>query len=375
MTRRAIAGRVAALGGAAALLTACGYHGVSSLPLPGAIGGSGTHQVTVVLADATNLVPQETCRANDTIVGSVSSITLGPDLRARATCAIEDSVRLPANTVATVAETSLLGERYVSLDPPPGSAPTGALPSGAVIPFGVNRTAPDTEEVLGSLSMVLNGGNLRAVHTITAETNQALAGHETDIRSLIDQLTTLTGQLDARRGDITASLDAVDRLSTTLARQREVLGRALDTVPGGLQVLNRHREQVVTLLRRLSELSRTATPVLRDSTADTVADLRHLDPILTALARNGRQIAPALELLSFPVPRNGLNAVKGDFVGSHFTIHLDLDTLNNLLAQEAQAPPSNRGRASEPPPPPPVNSAPAPPPLPPPGDLLDGGHR
>jgi phospholipid/cholesterol/gamma-HCH transport system substrate-binding protein len=339
---------LAGITGMAALLAACGYHNLGGLSLPGAISGSGTYPVTVVLDDATNLVPAETCRANDAIVGSVTAITLGPDLRAHVTCAIKDPVRLPANTTATVAETSLLGERYVSLAPPTGTSPAGALPAGALpqgalIPADRSTTTPSTEEILGSLSMVLNGGNLQAVHTIATETNQALGGHEKDIRSLLGQLTTLTGQLDARRADITASLDGLDRLSGTLAQQRDVLGSALDTIPAGLGVLNQHRQQILTLTSRLAALSHTATPVLRASITDTVTDLRALDPILAALAQDGRQIPPALELLSFPIPRNGLHAVKGDYAGSHFTIHLDPEALNSLITQQAQTPLSNRG--------------------------------
>ena len=61
---------------ALALLSACGYEGARSLPLPGAIGGDDTYRLTVVFTDATNLVPKETCRANDTVVGSVESVEL-----------------------------------------------------------------------------------------------------------------------------------------------------------------------------------------------------------------------------------------------------------------------------------------------------------
>jgi len=324
------------------LLGGCGYRGVTSLPLPGAVGGSGTYQVTAVFDDATNLVPKETCRANDVTVGSVASITVGPDLRAHITCAIQDSVHLPANAVASVAETSLLGERFVAFDPPPGAQPSGQLAPGAIIGPDATRADPGTEQVLGTLSMVLNGGSLGRVQTISTELNQALAGHETDTRDLLDQLTTLTGQLDQHRGDITHALDSLDRLSTTVADQRDVLGRALDTVPDGVRVLNDQRDEVISLLRHLHDLSDSAVPVLDASKDDTVADLEALRPILDDLAKNGRQIAPALELLSYPFPANALDAIKGDYAGLFATVNVNLNTINTLLQQEAQAPLSNR---------------------------------
>ncbi|MDT7684949.1 MAG: phospholipid/cholesterol/gamma-HCH transport system substrate-binding protein [Pseudonocardiales bacterium] len=330
------------------VLSGCGYRGVTSLPLPGAIGGAGTYEVTAVFDDATNLVPKETCRANDVTVGSVASITVGPDLRAHVTCAIQDTVALPANAVASLAETSLLGERFVAFEPPAGAQPTGRLAPGAVIAPNSTRADPDTEQVLGTLSMVLNGGSLGRVQTISTELNQALGGHETDTRGLLDQLTTLTGQLDQHRGDITHALDSLDRLSTTVADQRDVLGRALDTVPDGVRVLNDQRDRVISLLRHLHDLSDAAVPVLDESKDDTIADLKSLRPILDDLAENGRQIAPALELLSYPFPANALDAIKGDYAGLFATVNLNLNTIETLLRQEAQAPLSNRLGAAAP---------------------------
>ena len=357
------------------LLSGCGYSGVTSLPLPGAIGGSGTYEVTAVFDDATNLVPKETCRANDVTVGSVQSITVGPDLRAHVTCAIQDSVQLPANAIASLAETSLLGERFIAFAPPPGTQPIGQLAPGAVIAPEATRADPGTEQVLGTLSMVLNGGSLGRVQTISAELNQALTGHETDTRGLLDQLNRLTGQLDEHKGDITHALDSLDRLSSTVADQRDVLGRALDTVPDGVRVLNNQRDQVISLLRHLHDLSDAAVPVLDESKDDTVADLEALRPILDDLAKNGRQIAPALELLSYPFPANALDAIKGDYAGLFATVNVNLDTITTLLEQEAQAPLSNRLGGSAPA----LPSLPSLPALTPPTTTLDqlltGGGR
>jgi phospholipid/cholesterol/gamma-HCH transport system substrate-binding protein len=347
------------------VLGGCGYRGVSSLPLPGAIDGAGTYEVTAVFDDATNLVPKETCRANDVTVGSVTSITVGPDLRAHVTCAIRDTVAIPANAIASLAETSLLGERFVAFDPSPGAQPVGQLAPGAVLAPEATRADPDTEQVLGTLSMVLNGGSLGRVQTISTELNQALAGHETDTRGLLDQLTTLTGQLDQHRGDITHALDSLDRLSTTVANQRDVLGRALDTVPNGVRVLNDQRDHIISLLRHLHDLSDAAVPVLDESRDDTIADLKALRPILDDLAENGRQIAPALELLSYPFPANAQDAIKGDYAGLFATVNVNLNTIETLLRQEAQAPLSNRlGGAA------PVLPGPLPLPLPLPSGVM-----
>ena len=313
------------------LLTGCGVNG-GGVWLPGAVGGAGSYPVTAAFDDVSNLVPQETCRAGDVVVGNVSAITLGPDLRARVTCAIDDAVSLPANAVAAVRETSLLGERFVALDPPAGAAPTGRLAPGTAVPSADNPTSPGTEQVLGALSSVLTGGNLGAFNTVTSELNQAMTGHEDDIRTTLTRLNTFTGQLDTHRADITRTLDSLDRLAGTVARQRDVLGRALDTVPDGLAALNDQRSRLLSLLDHLRDLSDTARPVLKSGTDDIAADLHSLDPILDRLAAEGHGVAPALEALALPIGRTSEHAVKGDFGGFFGNVQFDVDALNAMLS-------------------------------------------
>lgn len=331
-------------------MAGCGYEGAQSLPLPGAIGGSDTYQVTVVIDDATNLVPKETCRANDVQIGSVQSVKLGKDLKARVVCAIKKSAQLPANTVGRLARTSLLGEPYIALDPPQGQQPHGALKPNTVLPASSTQADPNTEQVLGALSAVLNGGNLGRIADITSELNQTIQGHGGDIRKLLDELTTLTGHLNVHRGDITHALDSLNHLSATVAKQRATISSALDAVPAGLRVLNRQRPKLTATLQQLSTLSSVAVPLIERSKANTVADLKHLRPVLDQLGKNGTEIASALELATdFPFPRNANSVIKGNWGGMFGQIHINADTLNELLRQElASLQQPTNGAPSEP---------------------------
>ena len=60
------------------------------------------------------------------------------------------------------------------------------LASGDVIPITHTGSAPETEEVLGALSLLLNGGGLQQIKIITTELNKALDGNEAAIRDLLD---------------------------------------------------------------------------------------------------------------------------------------------------------------------------------------------
>lgn len=328
--------RLVVAAAAVLVLSGCAYHGAESLPLPGAIGGSGTYQVTVVFADATNLVPKESCRANDTIVGSVLSIQLDRQLHARVVCSIKNSVTLPGNAIATLRETSLLGERYVDFDPPMGVAARGRLQPGAVVAEDSSHADPDAEMVLGALSQLLNGGSLGSLDTITSELGTALS--TSDLRGTVHELSQAVGQLASHRGDIVHTLQALNRLTGDLSRQRQVIAETLDAVPKGLAVLDRQRPKLIATLQTLTALSSQAVPLIQQSKANSVADLRHLAPVLEKLSTQSHQIAQAVEALAtFPFPHNSESLIKGDYGGMFANFSLNVAMLNKLLGIRAPA--------------------------------------
>lgn len=316
---------------------ACDYQGASSLPLPGGTGKDG-YTVTAVFDDVTNLVPEETCRVGSVVVGSVESVELTDDLKAEVVCRIEPDVELAGNAVATLRETSLLGERFVALDPPPGEPPTGELAPGAVLEEATSHVVPNVEVVLGALSAVLNGGGLSNVDTISRELTAALSG--SDLGATTRRFAALVGTLSDHRSELVAALDAVDRLAAVLGDQRDVIGAALDSIPDGLAALDRQRPRLVRTLAALGDLSEVALPLIRETKDATVADLELLAPILDDLADSKRLLARALEgIITFPFPSYTKYVTKGDYAGMFATFALDIDSLNKLLgAQVPQQP-------------------------------------
>lgn len=316
-------------------LAGCGYRGAASLPLPGGVGKGG-YAVSMVFDDVTNLVPQETCRAGDVVIGSVESVTLRDDLKAEVVCRIKADVRLPANAVPMLRETSLLGERFIALDPPAGERAAGVLARGASLDSSNAHVVPDVEVVLGALSQLLNGGGLDSITTISRELSTALSG--ADLGDTTRTVHRLVATLNDNRGDIVRALDGLDRLAAELADQREVIGSALDAIPDGLQVLDEERPRLVRTLEELGELSDETTPFLRTTKADTIADFRHLTNILNNLARSKERLATAVESIStFPFPTYSKYVTKYDYAGMFGLYALDLDSFNTLLAQNAPA--------------------------------------
>ena len=100
------------------------------------------------------------------------------DWHADVEISVREGVVVPANAVATVGQTSLLGSMHLALDPPPGRAPQGRLPSGATIDLNTSTTYPSTEETLSTLSALVNGGGLGQIGDVIRNTGVALAGRQ-----------------------------------------------------------------------------------------------------------------------------------------------------------------------------------------------------
>ncbi|WP_170219245.1 MCE family protein [Nocardioides litoris] len=318
------------------VLSGCDFD-VYKLPLPGGTStGEDPLTVTVEFDNVLDLVPQSSVKVNDVSVGKVTDVDLD-GYTAVVTVQIRNDVDLPANTEATIRQTSLLGEKFVSLAAPADGA-QGTLENGAMIPLDRTGDTPEVEEVLGALSLVLNGGGLDKVKTITTELNAALEGREDSVRSLLDQVSSFVGQLDQNKQDIVDAIESLNRLAIQLRRQQPKIDLALEELPSALLSLDRQRDDLVKMLGALDRLSDVGVRVIRKSKDNTIVTLRQLQPTLTQLANSGDDLVNSFNaLLTYPFvdevvgrdPQVARNLHMGDYV--NLSVQLDLDLANLQL--------------------------------------------
>lgn len=311
----------------------CGWNGVNSLPLPGAQGrGADATVITVEMANVGTLVANSPVLVDDVVVGSVSAIRLA-GWHAAVEVSLRQDAQVPANVVATIGQTSLLGSSHLALNTPPGAAPAGKLASGTTIPLNASSTYPSTEQTLASLSVVVNGGGLGQLGDIIANLGQAFSGREEQISTLITRLDTFMGALDEQREQILTSIQNLDRLATTFAQQRDVLTDALRALPPALDVLLAQRQNLTTALDRLRVFSTTATGVVHDIQADLLTNLRNLEPTLKSIADVGPKLDAAVAYATvYPYGQKTIDrAVRGDYINLHATVDLTVPRLRKEL--------------------------------------------
>ncbi|MCD6640194.1 MAG: MCE family protein [Nocardioides sp.] len=318
--------------GLALTLSACDFS-VYHLPLPGGPDvGDDPIEVTVEFADVLDLVPQSTVKVNDVNVGKVTDIEI-EGYHAVVTLALRDDVDLPDNAVAELRQTSLLGEKFVSLSAPEQGASDEPLGDGDLIPLERAGRNPEVEEVLGALSLVLNGGGVAQLKTITKELNLALEGREDSARSVLHQLRGFMGQLDDNKADIVRAIESLNRLAVSAEKQLPTIDAALEELPSALDSIDRQRDDLVKMLGALQQLSDVAVDVIVESKGATITSLQRLDPVLTQLAASGDDFTKAFQVfLTYPFvddvigrdPQVARNLHMGDYTNLSITLDVDL---------------------------------------------------
>jgi phospholipid/cholesterol/gamma-HCH transport system substrate-binding protein len=336
------------------LLAGCQFNGLNSLAMPGTAGhGSGAYSITVELPDVATLPQNSPVMVDDVTVGSVSGIQA--EQRADGTfyaavkLALNKNVVLPANSTATVSQTSLLGSMHIDLAAPKDKPASGRLADGSKIPESHTGRFPTTEEVFSALGVVVNKGNVGALEEITDETYQAVAGRQGQFADLMPRLAELTGGLNRQVNDIITAVDGLNRFSATLAQDKDNLGRALDTLPEAIGVLNKNRDHIIEAFGALKRLASVTSNILAKTKVDFAEDLKGLYSAAKALNDNRKSFVTSLQLLlTFPFPNFGIKqAVRGDYLNVFTTFDLTLRRLGETFFTTSYALDPNMMHMSE----------------------------
>lgn len=316
------------------LVSSCSSDGIYSIPLPGGADvGSDPMHIDIRFDDVLDLVPQSAVKVEGVPVGRVQDITLAEDgWTANVSTVVNSSVDLPANALAEVRQSNLLGEKFIELSAPESDTSGPRLADGAVIPLTNTRHATEVEQVLGALSLLLNGGGVAQLQPIVSELNKALGGREDRVRAVLEQANTLIGGLEDQVDDITRALDGLETLSNRVAAQTNQLTRILDELPEGIRILEEQRPQLIALLAQLDRVGRAGFDVIDTAKDDLIRDLRALRPALQELGRAAPDLVTALPLVpTYPFPDSTLEGTFGGQVNTWLSVDQQIGvTLSNL---------------------------------------------
>jgi phospholipid/cholesterol/gamma-HCH transport system substrate-binding protein len=325
-----IARRAAALLAVAVVLTSCGsWKGIANVPLPGGPGtGSNKMTIYVQMPDTLALNVNSRVRVADVYVGRVRSIEL-KNWVATLTLDLQPDVKLPANTLAKIGQTSLLGSQHVQLDTPPKPS-SQRLKNGDTIPLKNSSAFPTTERVLASIATIVRGGGIPNIEVIQTEVNNLLTGRADQIREFLNRLDTFTDQLNQQRNDITRAIDSTNRLLTIVGQRNATLDRVLTEFPPLIKHFADTRDLFADAVESLGRISKAADAALGPSSDNLHTNLQYLQRPLKQLAKASPYVLQALKLLltaPFSI-ENVPKVVRGDYINVSLNVDLTLSSLD-----------------------------------------------
>ena len=204
--------------------------------------------------DVADLFPQAPVMFADISVGKVTEISLD-GTEALVTIELDGDADVPANVIARVRRTSVLGERLIDLIVPEGEqASAAALEDGDVI--AETETRPDLENLVVEGNDVLGAVGASQIATMIDEGARGFGGNGEELGQILINFRDITGTFNKNSGTIKSLIRNIDDFNQVVATKADDHARAVVNTADALRVLD---EESVKLTDAISSLARLAT--------------------------------------------------------------------------------------------------------------------
>jgi phospholipid/cholesterol/gamma-HCH transport system substrate-binding protein len=306
-------------------LSACGLT-MGDLPIPGTGVNGDKIEVTADFRDALNLAQGALVKVNGVDAGKVTSIG-EKDFTAEVAMDIQTKAELHQGATVRLRYTTPLGELFVDVTNPK----TGPLlKDGASLDLSSTDTAPSVEDALSEASLLINGGGLDQLQTITNELNTALGGHEGDYRALLEKSRTFLTQANATTGSIDQVLSSLNAVSKTLNARKGTINAAMRDLRPAAKVLREETPAFTKLLKSMEQFSAAANGTVSATRAQLLRMLKELEPVLAEFAKNRGRFDQSLRAL-ISAAGSLDEVVPNDYAALSLNLHIDSIDVGGLL--------------------------------------------
>ncbi|GHH37589.1 MCE family protein [Lentzea cavernae] len=269
----------------ALLLLAAFYS--DDLPI---VGGGTSYAAD--FSEAAGLVPGNEVRVAGVKVGKVTKVKLNGD-RVRVTFKVKDAW-VGDRTTATIRIKTLLGQKFVALDPQ-GTQP---LSPGDPIPKERTLAPYDVNEAFNGLATTvgqIDTKQLADSFTVLSDTFKNSPEH---VRGALDGLSALSKTISSRDEQLAKLLDNTRQLTKTLADRNAEFEKLLSDGNLLLGELRKRREAISALLTGTRDLSRELSGLVNDNQNQLKPALEQLARVTTVLERNQENLDRSLALMA-----------------------------------------------------------------------------
>lgn len=279
--------------------------GVIALVCGGVLGmgklGVGRAVYTADFAQAAGISAGDQITVAGVRVGSVKGLRLDDD-HVAVSMEIDNGLRLGADTRAAIKLTTLLGARYVDLQP----AGSGGL-SHRRIPLSNTEVPYELQTALQDATTTFDAVDAEKVAQSMTTLSQQLQGSPEVLPQALDNIAHLSSVIGSRRSEIGSLLRSTKQVSELLSKQQRSLGLLMAQGRDVLADLSARQEVIVRLINATSRLVQQLQPVLVGDRQQTNELLANLNGMLASVGANDELFRNMLQVMPVPI-RNFTNA-------------------------------------------------------------------
>ncbi|WP_157226695.1 MlaD family protein [Gordonia soli] len=269
------------------------------LPAPGGIGDS--IEVHARFDNALNLPGRAKVKLNGTDVGQVTDI-VAENYTAAVTMQISRSTAIPVGTGAELRQATPLGDVFVALLPPENPASAARIPAGGSL-TGPTSAAATVEDLLVSLTGVVDSGSLNSLTSIISELSSAVSTNPDQLNGAVEGLTTAITKFNANAGRVDSALANTRVLTGQLAAGRAQIMASVNKLGPALNAVNNQMGLILSTLDKTDRVTSATNDFLNTNQGNMIEMLGHLSTVLAGLRDTATTLGPLADNMAKLTPK------------------------------------------------------------------------
>lgn len=246
---------------------------------------------SAALSEAGGLKPGDDVRIAGVKVGKVTSVDL-EKAHVRVDFTVSRSTQLGNRTSAGVRIKTILGQKFLSLDP------AGKATLDKEIPLTRTTAAFDVVDAFSDLATTAEDINTDQLATSLDTIADTFRDSPKDVRTAVDGLGRLSRTVASRDDKLRSLLDHANGVTGVLSARNAQIVSLLSDGDLLLQELRKRREDIHTLLVNTATLADQLTGLVRDNREAIRPALAHLKDVLAVLETNQANLDRSIKLLA-----------------------------------------------------------------------------
>ncbi|WP_028920885.1 MCE family protein [Pseudonocardia acaciae] len=252
---------------------------------------------TAIFTDGSGLQPGDDVRMRGVKIGQVDELRVRDDRYAAVSFDVDKTRTLPAGVTATIKYRNLIGQRYLSLDAPPGGPPGTLRPDG-VIPVERTHPALNLTELFNGFQPLFQALSPADVNKLSYEIIQVFQGEGTTIEELLGSTASLTNTLADRDQVVGQVIDNLNTVIGTVADRSPQLSELIDTLQRLVSGLSEQREPIGRAIKSIGTLTQTTGSLLDSARPPLKSDIAELGRLSGNLNHNSPEIERVIQGLA-----------------------------------------------------------------------------